>query len=78
MASNSSKISSDKVEKSKMPFRHRWQKKGRFPYQDDLIKSEQADALGENKAKRGVTTPKYDAADDVDGYVQSIVQVFLW
>lgn len=68
MASNSAKVSSDKVEKSKAPFRYRWQKNGRFAYQDALIEQEYADATGDKKGKREVVITKSDANDD-DGYV---------
>jgi hypothetical protein len=62
MASNSAKVGSDKVAKSKAPFRYRWQKNGHFEYQDALIKANDADSLEEiNKA---VLSKKFDATDE--------------
>jgi hypothetical protein len=62
MASNSAKVSSDKVAKSKAPFRYRWQKSGRFEYQEALIKADNADST-EDKNK-AVRTKESDVMDD--------------
>ena len=66
MASNNVKISPDKVAKSKAPFRYRWQKNGRFEYQDALIEADNADST-EDKNK-AIRTKESNVMDD--GFVR--------
>jgi hypothetical protein len=68
MSSNSAKIASDKVVKSKTPFRYAWQKKGRFVYQEALLEAENADSPEGKSKQRGGTPKQFDGRDD--GYVE--------
>ena len=54
MASNSAKISSDKVAKSKAPFRYRRQKSGRL-VPGPLIKWKNADSIEDKKENKAGT-----------------------
>ena len=72
MASNSAKVGQDKVVKSKAPFRHKWQKKGRFVYQEALLEAENADGPeGKGKQQAGISK-QLDAGQD-GGYVQVLL-----